>query len=100
MKNFMFAVALICAGLLAGGAAAQEFPGWSLRHTCKSGDDSCRAFELRTRGKVSGIWSTLPPDARSTCLAQTEKVEKSYRLLMDCLANEMQSRAGFGTRQR
>lgn len=100
MRKTIIAVALAAVIPAAGAASAQEVPGWPLRQTCKSGDDSCRAFELRTRGKISGIWATLPPDARSTCLAETEKVEKSYRLLLDCLANEMQRRVQLQARQR
>ncbi len=96
----MTLLALAIAMPVAGDASAQELPGWSLSQTCKAGDDSCRRFELKARGEVSGVWETLPPDARSTCLAQTEKVEKSYRLLIHCLANEMQRRVRLGSRQR
>ena len=47
-------------------------------------------FEQFARGQISGTWKTLPPDARASCIAETQKVEKSYRLLQNCLANAMQ----------
>jgi hypothetical protein len=50
----------------------------------------CPRFEIHARGIVSGIWDTLPPAARVTCVAETEKVEKSYRLLQECLSLSMQ----------
>ena len=74
----------------AAAAHAQDFPKWSLSKTCKSGDDSCTRFEQFARGQISGTWKTLPPDARASCIAETQKVEKSYRLLQNCLANAMQ----------
>ena len=84
-------IAFLIATALAGTAFAQDFPNWPSRLTCKSGDSSCARFETFARGQISGTWKTLPPGARTICVIETEKVEKSYRLLQDCLTNVMQS---------
>lgn len=99
MKKLLAVMAFALAVPVSGGAQAQDFPSWSLRAMCK-GDVTCPRFEQHARGQISGVWSTLPPDARSSCMAETEKVDKSYRLLMDCLANEMQRRVRLGWQQR
>ncbi|MDH3579032.1 MAG: hypothetical protein OEM91_00200 [Hyphomicrobiales bacterium] len=99
MKKLLAAIVFALALPGAGDALAQDFPSWSLSAICKD-DFSCPRFEQHARGQISGIWPTLPPDARSTCMAETEKVEQSYRLLMDCLANEMQRRVRLGQQQR
>jgi len=99
MKKF-FAVLTASAVLaFAGNAMAQDFPNLSIKRICK-GDVTCPRFEQHVRGQVSGIWPTLPPDVRSTCLGEIERVSKSYRLLMNCLSNEMQQRVRLGGRQR
>lgn len=100
MKRFLALAALAIAVPAGDTARAQAFPDWSVKQICQPGDSGCPRFELRARGEVSGLWPTLPPDARSTCLAETERVERSYRLLIDCLAGEMQRRARAAQRQR
>ena len=70
-------------------AAAQDLPKWPTAAACSPGDDACPAFESEYRGQVSGVWNTLPPDIRGKCLEDTARIEPSYRLLYDCLANEM-----------
>lgn len=76
--------------MLAGSpAGAQELPGWPTGAACDAADNWCPRYEARTRVQVSGLWPTLPPDIRQTCVSETGKVEKSYRLLYDCLANAM-----------
>ncbi len=99
MRKLLAVMAFALVAPYSGSALAQDFPNWSLRTICK-GEITCPRFEQHARGQISGIWPTLPPDARSTCLAETEKVEKSYRLLMDCLTNEMQRRVRLGWQQR
>ena len=99
MKKLLPVLAFAAAISLAGGAMAQNRPNWNIAKTC-AGDITCPRFEQLARGQVSGVWDTLPPDARSTCIADTEKVEQSYRLLLDCLANEMQRRVRLGWQQR
>lgn len=90
MKKMIATLALCATMPLAGTALAQEMPSWPLNAACSAGDDACPRFEQRTRGQVSGVWATLPPKVRSTCVSETEAIEKSYRLLYDCLANKMQ----------
>lgn len=99
MKKLLAVLAFTLVAPYSGDALAQVFPDWSLRTICK-GDITCPRFEQHARGQISGVWPTLPPDARSKCMAETEKVEASYRLLMDCMANEMQRRVQLGRRQR
>lgn len=89
MKRLFAVIALSAVMPLAGAAQAQSFPDWPLRQTCKSGDNSCARFEQSTRGQISGVWKTLPPKQRANCVAETQKIEKSYRLLQNCLANAM-----------
>lgn len=90
MKRII-AIALVSAALpLSGAALAQDMPGWPTNAACSQGDDWCPRYEQRIRFKVSGVWPTLPPDVREACIAETEAIEKSYRLLYDCLANKMQ----------
>ncbi|GAB4233414.1 MAG: hypothetical protein Kow0032_16660 [Methyloligellaceae bacterium] len=84
---------------LATPAHAQSVPDWSIAKEC-AGDITCPRFERFARDQVAGIWETLPPDVRSTCIAETEQVERSYRLLYDCLANKMQERLRLGWQQR
>lgn len=90
MKKII-ALAGLSIALPLAAAAAQELPKWPTGAACSPGDDACPAFESEYRGQVSGLWSTLPPKIRSKCVSETEPVEKSYRLLYDCLANEMQA---------
>ena len=89
MKKFIAIVALSTALPFAGGAMAQEFPAWSIAQACK-GDVTCPGFELLARGQVSGVWKTLPPELAAKCTTDVAAVDKSYRLLQDCLANAMQ----------
>jgi hypothetical protein len=89
VKKILTLLAVGATVAFCGTALAQDFPGWRLKDACSAGDDACPRFEQFARGQVSGIWETLPPEARAACVAETEKVEKSYRLLYDCLANEM-----------
>ena len=91
MTKILAVIAFSASVALAGAAQAQGFPNWPLSQTCKSGDSSCERFETFARGQISGTWKTLPPGARAICVAETEKIEKSYRLLQDCLANVMQT---------
>ena len=100
MRKLLALCALAIAVPAGNSASAQVFPSWKLNKVCKAGDSGCIRFEQHARGQISGIWPTLPPDARSTCLAETEKVQRSYRQLMDCLALEMQRRARAAQRQR
>lgn len=100
MKKFIATLALCAAIPFSGAAYAQDLPGWSLSAACSAGDDACPRFEQRSRGEVSGIWATLPPDVRAACVSETEAVEKSYRLLYDCLANKMQDLITGQARQR
>lgn len=90
MKKFILILAFSASVPLSGAALAQELPGWSTKAGCSAGDDACPFFEADARGKVSGVWSTLPPKIRAECVSETETVGKSYRLLFDCLANKMQ----------
>ncbi len=78
------------AAALAGTAQAQDFPSWPLSQICKSGDKSCARFEQFARGQISGTWRTLPSKQRQACIAETQSLDKSYRLLQGCLANAMQ----------
>lgn len=97
----MIAILAFCAAIpLSGAAFAQDLPSWPLSAACSAGDDACPRFEQRSRGQVSGVWATLPPDVRSACISETEAVEKSYRLLYDCLANKMQQHITGQARQR
>ena len=89
MTRILAVFAFSAATALAGSAQAAGFPNWPLHQTCKSGDSTCVRFEVFARGQISGTWNTLPPGARAICISETEKVEKSYRLLQDCLANVM-----------
>ncbi len=91
MTKILAVIAFSATAALAGPAQAQSFPNWPLSQTCKSGDSSCARFETFARGQISGTWKTLPPGARTICVAETERVEKSYRLLQDCLATVMQA---------
>lgn len=99
MKSFSAALAASAALIFAGHAQAQDFPNLSIKQACKD-DVICWRFEQHARGQVSGIWPTLPPDVRSTCLGEIGQVDQSYRLLMGCLTNEMQQRVRLGWRQR
>lgn len=99
MRMILSGVAFAATVTMAAGAFAQSVPNWSVAKTCGM-DATCPPFERRARADIAGVWDTLPPDARSTCIADAERVEKSYRLLSDCLANEMQRRAGLGSDQR
>lgn len=90
MKKIIATLVLSAAIPFAGAALAQELPGWPTNSGCSAGDNACPAFESEYRGQVSGVWNTLPPDVRSTCVSETAAFEKSYRLLYDCLANKMQ----------
>jgi len=83
-------IAFSAAAALAGTAQAQDFPSWPLSQICKSGDKSCARFEQFARGQISGTWRTLPPKQRQACIAETQSLDKSYRLLQGCLANAMQ----------
>jgi hypothetical protein len=89
MRKILAVITFSAATALAGAAQAKDFPNWPLSLTCKSGDDSCARFEIFARGQISGTWKTLPPGARALCLSETQKFEKSYRLLQDCLSNAM-----------
>ena len=90
MNKIVAALAFSIATSFAVSVHAEDFPDWSLREVCSSGDDTCPRFEQRARGEISGVWSTLPPLAREGCVAETKAVGKSYRLLSSCLANAMQ----------
>lgn len=90
MKKMIATLAFCAVIPFSGAAFAQDLPAWPLSAACSAGDDACPRFEQRSRGQVSGVWATLPPDVRSACISETETVEKSYRLLYDCLANKMQ----------
>lgn len=90
MKNFVAAIAIATALPLSGTALAQDMPSWPTSAACSPGDAWCDLYERRTRVEVAGVWETIPPDVRSACISETEAVEKSYRLLSDCLANKMQ----------
>ncbi len=90
MKRILAVLAISAVMPFSGAAQAQDFPGWSLSKTCKSGDSSCVRFETFARGQISGTWKTLPPKVRAACVAETGGVEKSYRLLQGCLSNAMQ----------
>jgi hypothetical protein len=90
MKRILAVLAISALMPFPGDAQAQDFPGWSLSKTCKTGDSSCVRFETFARGQISGTWKTLPPKVRAACVAETGGVEKSYRLLQGCLANVMQ----------
>ncbi len=83
-------IAFSAAAALAGTAQAQDFPSWPLSQICKSGDNSCARFEQFARGQISGTWRTLPSKQRQACIAETQSLDKSYRLLQGCLANAMQ----------
>jgi len=91
MTKIFTLFAFSAAMLLAGSALADGFPKWPLNQTCQPGDGACVRFEVFARGQISGTWNTLPPGARAICVSETEKVEKSYRLLQDCLASVMQT---------
>jgi len=90
MKKIIATLVLSAAIPFSGAALAQDLPSWPLSAACSAGDTTCPRFEQRTRGEVSGVWATLPPQIRSSCVSETAAVEKSYRLLYDCLANKMQ----------
>lgn len=91
MKKVIATLTLGAAISLTGSALAQDFPKWPIGAACSAGDDACPRFEQRSRGEISGVWGTLPPDVRAACISETEEIEKSYRLLSDCLANKMQA---------
>lgn len=84
------ALAGLSIALGCSAAAAQELPGWPTNAACGPGDNWCTRYEARARAGVAGVWPTLPPEIRQRCVADTEGIEKSYRLLYDCLANAMQ----------
>jgi hypothetical protein len=90
MKKILAVLAISALMPFSGAAQAQDFPGWSLSKTCKTGDSSCVRFETFARGQISGTWKTLPPKQRAACIAETEEIGKSYRLLQGCLAIAMQ----------
>lgn len=92
MKKFIAIAAFAAVVPFSGLAAAQDVPGWPTAGACSKGDDACPAFESEYKGQVTGVWNTLPPDVRSACVSETEQIEKSYRLLYDCLANKMLER--------
>ncbi len=89
MKKFIAIVAFSATLPFAGSAMAQEFPSWSIAQACE-GDLTCTRFELFARGEISGHWSTLPPKLLENCTDETAKVDKSYRLLQNCLVNAME----------
>ena len=90
MKKILAVLAISAVMPFSGAAQAQDFPGWSLTQTCMSGESSCARYEQFARGQISGTWKTLPPKQRVDCIAETEKIGKSYRLLQGCLAIAMQ----------
>lgn len=87
----IIALAALSIALSTGAAAAATapLPDWPANAACSPGDDACPAFESEYKGRVSGIWRTLPPKVRGECVSSTETFMKSYRLLYDCLASEM-----------
>lgn len=89
MKKLVAIVGFVIILPLSGAAFAQDLPGWGVNASCSAGDDFCVRFEQRARGEVSGVWDTVPPGVRSACISETGAIEKSYRLLQDCLANKM-----------
>ncbi len=90
MRYLLLATLLAVAASFAGPAQAEKFPSWPLNATCDTADWQCPQFELRARGKVSGVWNTLPPDVQRKCIDEVKTLEPSYRLLGECLALEMQ----------
>ena len=90
MRNFLTVVIFATAVFVWHPAQAQEFPSWPLSATCNTADLHCPRFEQRARGEISGVWNTLPPKVRESCLSEVKALEPSYRLLSDCLAIAMQ----------
>jgi len=90
MKRTLALLAISTAMSFSSATQAVEFPGWSYNQTCNAGDTICVRFEQRARGEISGTWRTLPTKQQADCIAETEKVVPSYRLLQTCLANAMQ----------
>jgi len=90
VRKFLTIASLIAAAIFAGPAQADDFPNWPLSATCNTADLQCPHFELRARGQISGVWPTLPPEARSKCLDEVKALEPSYRLLEGCLTLAMQ----------
>lgn len=91
MKRLFAIIAISAALPLSGAAVAQDLPTWPTNAACEQGETWCELYEKRTRVEVAGLWETIPPDVREACIAETEAIEKSYRLLQDCLANKMQA---------
>lgn len=83
-------IAFSAAASLASAAHAQEFPSWPLSATCDTAELHCPRYEVHARGKVSGVWPSLPPKVRTQCLSEIRALQPSYRLLHNCLANAMQ----------
>ena len=90
MKYLFLATLLAVAASFAGPAQAVTFPNWPVSAACDTADWQCPQFERRARGKVSGVWRTLPPEVQKKCIDEVKTLEPSYRLLSDCLALEMQ----------
>ena len=90
MRNILTIASLTAAAIFAGPALANDFPNWPLSATCNTADLQCPRFEQRARGEISGVWPTLPPEARSKCLDEVKALEPSYRLLQGCLTLAMQ----------
>ncbi len=100
MRKQLILAAIGAALAVPGMAKAQDFPNWRLSAICASGDDTCPRFEARTRGELVPLWSTLPQAVRTSCLAETAGAGKSYRLLYDCLVQEMRRLARLAQVQR
>jgi hypothetical protein len=90
MKKILAIMAFSVAMQLSGIAQAQDIPKWPLSATCDTSELQCPRYEVFARGKVSGVWATLPPKVRQQCLDEIKALQPSYRLLKSCLANAMQ----------
>jgi hypothetical protein len=90
MKRLLTIVAISAVVPFFGTAQAEEFPAWSYSQVCNTSELHCPRYEAHARGKVSGVWPTLPPEVRKQCLDEIRALQPSYRLLHNCLANAMQ----------
>jgi hypothetical protein len=90
MKKTFAIIAFSAVIPFSGIAQAEVFPDWRNHQMCNAGDSICVRYEQFARGQISGTWRTLPQKHQAACIAEAEKIGKSYRLLQGCLAIAMQ----------